>query len=37
MVGEINENKKGTKMKIIAHRSNGDIDVEFFRQPSLCV
>lgn len=29
MVGEINENKKGTKMKIIAHRSNGDIDVEF--------
>lgn len=29
MVGEINENTKGTKMKIIAYRGNSDIDVEF--------
>ena len=29
MLGEIKENNKGTKMKIIAQRSNGDIDVEF--------
>ena len=29
MLGEVKENNKGTKMKIIAQRSNGDIDVEF--------
>ena len=29
MLGEIKENNKGTKMKIIAQRSNCDIDVEF--------
>ena len=29
MLGEIKENNKGTKMKIIAQRSNYDIDVEF--------
>ena len=29
MLGEIKENNKGTKMKIIAQRSTDDIDVEF--------
>ena len=29
MLREVKENNKGTKMKIIAQRSNGDIDVEF--------
>ena len=30
-VGEIRENNKGTKMKIIRCNGNDDIDVEFFR------
>lgn len=29
MLGEIRENNKGTKMKIIAQRGCDDIDIEF--------